>query len=226
MNKALYVLCAFLFMGPLFAQSLRFDQINVDNGLSQNTVNCMLKDAHGYLWIGTNDGLNKYDGYSIKTYKHQIGDSLSLANNKVYCLLEDRQGQLWVGTSNGISIYQKHSDQFLPAKHHPALENLKDYFIRSLFEDDLGNLWIGTLGQGLFRLAVSSNRLEQVPISHKQLAISDVSSILQGQNGAVWVATGAPGVFKFEVQSADYQFFHLKKVKVVLKVGRPYLKIV
>jgi hypothetical protein len=80
------------------AQSLRFERISVEHGLSHSTVNCILQDSKGFMWFGTDDGLNKYDGHSFIVYKHNPDDPQSLSHNQVWSLFEDSSGVLWVGT--------------------------------------------------------------------------------------------------------------------------------
>ena len=82
-------------------QHLRFERISLEQGLSQSTVFCMLQDSQGFLWFGTEDGLNKYDGYTFTVYKHDPEDPNSLGGNWIQAMLEDDSGMLWIGTSDG-----------------------------------------------------------------------------------------------------------------------------
>ena len=87
---------------PLSAgQHLRFDRISLEQGLSQSTVFCMIQDSQGFMWFGTEDGLNKYDGYSFTVYKHDPEDPNSLGGNWIQAILEDSSGTLWIGTREG-----------------------------------------------------------------------------------------------------------------------------
>lgn len=85
----------------IHSQSLTFNHLTVKDGLSNNEVNSIIQDKTGFIWMGTNDGLNIYNGYSFKTYRHIIKDSSSLSDNSIWCLLEDRSGFIWIGTKNG-----------------------------------------------------------------------------------------------------------------------------
>ncbi|HUW12684.1 MAG TPA: two-component regulator propeller domain-containing protein [Anaerolineae bacterium] len=82
--------------GPV--QNLRLERISVEHGLSHSTVNCILQDSKGFMWFGTDDGLNKYDGHSFTVYKHNPDDPRSLSHNQIWFLFEDSSGVLWVGT--------------------------------------------------------------------------------------------------------------------------------
>jgi len=85
--------------GSVQAQNKRFkfERISLDQGLSQSTVNCITQDKKGFMWFGTQDGLNRYDGYDFKVYKHHPNDPNSLSNNQIYAVYEDREGFLWIG---------------------------------------------------------------------------------------------------------------------------------
>src|SRR3990170_4947602 len=91
----------FLFSAICFSQEVKFSRIGSDQGLSQASVNCILQDSKGYMWFGTQDGLNKYDGYGMSVYKHDASDTNSLSSNYIECLYEDRKGIIWVGTREG-----------------------------------------------------------------------------------------------------------------------------
>src|SRR3989304_1778799 len=83
---------------PIYTQNIRFEQFNLEEGLSHSTVNAILQDRMGFLWIGTQDGLNRYDGYNFKVYKPDADDPTSLGDRWITSLAEDSQGYLWVGT--------------------------------------------------------------------------------------------------------------------------------
>ena len=93
--------------------AVRFERFTVDQGLSQNTVTQITQDSHGFLWVATRDGLNRYDGYNFKVYRHDPKDSSSLANSFIYAVFEDSQGQLWVGSRGGLHRYDRQNDTFI-----------------------------------------------------------------------------------------------------------------
>ncbi|MEL7118196.1 MAG: two-component regulator propeller domain-containing protein [Bacteroidota bacterium] len=210
MKKALLVLNLFIFLASLNAQMKRFDHLDVENGLSQNTVNCIFKDTRGYLWIGTNDGLNKYDGYSFKVYKNKVEDPFSLSNNKVYCMLEDKSGTLWIGTSNGLNVYNKNKDHFEALPGYPQAKNLNGHFIRSLFEDSKGVIWVGTLGQGLLKWSPNEQAFVKVPLKINPTdseGNNEISSIFEDQKGNFWVTSKSSGVFQLDRNSLQCRYF-------------------
>lgn len=93
-------------------RELRFTSINTNNGLSNNYVNCIMQDNMGFIWIGTMDGLNRFDGYNIKSFKKILGDNLSLTDNMIYDLYTDHKQQIWVGTQKGLCKYNQYHENF------------------------------------------------------------------------------------------------------------------
>ena len=85
--------------------SAHFERLSVEDGLSQSTVTCILQDRQGFLWFGTANGLNKYDGYSFEVFKTDLNDSNSLSGNHIIALCEDRESNLWIGTSAGLNKF-------------------------------------------------------------------------------------------------------------------------
>ena len=86
--------------------------LGIEHGLSNNAVNCIYQDHNGFMWFGTYDGLNRYDGYNFIVYRNELSDIGSLANNRVDCLTEDIHHRLWVGTRGGVCIYNNTNGQF------------------------------------------------------------------------------------------------------------------
>ena len=119
---------------------------NLGEALSQSTITAILQDWEGFLWFGTEDGLNRYDGYTIKTYYHIPGDSGSLGASLIKYLYEDSQGRLWVGTDQGgLNLFDREKECFVRYQHQPEHpESLMDNTIVYIYEDHLKLLWLIT----------------------------------------------------------------------------------
>ncbi|HZW03763.1 MAG TPA: two-component regulator propeller domain-containing protein, partial [Anaerolineaceae bacterium] len=127
------------------AQPVRFETIDVEDGLSQSTVWVILQDAQGFLWFGTDDGLNRYDGYAFEVYRHDADDPTTLRSNSVRSLFQDRAGNLWVGTIDGLDRFEAETQSFV--HYHDTPRDPEDSFgnsVLALLEDRQGNFWIGT----------------------------------------------------------------------------------
>lgn len=151
---AVYISLGIIYCIPTcFAQqNLHFDHLSLADGLSQSVVFTIFQDSRGFLWIGTQDGLNRYDGYNFKIYTHDPEDSTSLSDNHIGAIVEDHQGNLWVGTDNGLNKFDRNTDQFTRFFHNPQdPQSLSDNVIGSLFVDSQGILWIGGDNHGLNR---------------------------------------------------------------------------
>lgn len=143
-----WVLCSFgAFILPLAssAQALQFETFAVENGLSSNKVYSLLQDRRGFIWAGTRDGLNRFDGYRFIVYKSEQGNPNSLSNSQINALHEDREGQIWVGTHNGISVFDPRTERFKRHKHDPGNPtSITSNLIYCFWEDGNGDIWVGT----------------------------------------------------------------------------------
>jgi signal transduction histidine kinase/ligand-binding sensor domain-containing protein/DNA-binding response OmpR family regulator len=213
-------LCFFIILcaGPVLvghAQNRTFDHITIEKGLSQNTVNDILKDSRGFMWFATNDGLNRYNGYGIKVYRNDVLDSSSLSDNTIYCLLEDSHQNLWIGTrTGGLNYYSWHTDTFMHFRHEPDDEaSLGSNLVRCLFEDRDGRIWIGMLrGGGLGVLDPVQMSIRRIPLpaadsSTADAAHTNVHSIYQDKNGMLWLATDYHGLLAYDPLTGKFSHF-------------------
>ena len=175
----------------IHSQSLTFNHLTVKEGLSNNEVNSIIQDKAGFIWMGTNDGLNIYNGYSFKTYRHIIKDSTSLSDNSVWCLLEDRSGFIWIGTKNGkLNRFDPVKDIF---KHWVLPSDVvQENTIRILYEDHKGFIWIGTYKSGLYRFDPTTEEIKHWKSNagnRKSLSNNYVTGIIEDSNNDIWVST-------------------------------------
>ena len=128
-----------------YGKNVRFEQISLDEGLSQSVVNAILQDRQGFLWVGTDDGLNRYDGYGFKIYKPDTNNIFSISDRSITALAEDEQGNIWIGTrQGGLNRYDPVSGKFYHYFHDSKNnESITSNQISALEVDENG-LWIGT----------------------------------------------------------------------------------
>ncbi|RPI62588.1 MAG: hypothetical protein EHM44_06605, partial [Ignavibacteriales bacterium] len=145
----------FVFFSPIFLsiypqyRSLRFENLTIDDGLSNNSINCILQTSDGFLWIATKDGLNRYDGQNFKVYKNNPSKKKSLPENYVMSLLESKDGTFWVGTwGGGLCKFDQFDETFIRFDD----ESKDDDYIQCLYEDDANNIWYGTTNSGFIKL--------------------------------------------------------------------------
>ncbi|MBK7631225.1 MAG: hypothetical protein IPJ23_11095 [Ignavibacteriales bacterium] len=129
------IITGFYFQTEIFPQSITFNHLTVEDGLSNNDVNTLIQDRTGFIWFGTDDGLNRYDGYNFKVFRNIPNDSTSLSDNSIWALMEDSRGTIWIGTKDGILnqfdlVTEKFSRWVFKNKNGTTSS------ITALFEDD------------------------------------------------------------------------------------------
>ncbi len=191
---------------------IRFDHISIEQGLSQSTVGCILQDHKGFMWFGTEDGLNKYNGYTFTTFRHNPEDPNSISSNSIQCLHEDGRGMIWIGTiGGGLNKYDPQTDEFTHYMHDPAnVYSLISDQVLSIFEDRAGVLWVGT-DAGLEQFDETMERfthLQHNPHDARSLSEGSVLAINEDQEGTLWVATSRGGLDRFDAQ--DRKFDHYR----------------
>jgi ligand-binding sensor domain-containing protein len=152
----------------------RFEHITVDQGLSHSDAMCMAQDHDGFIWIGTNRGIDRYDGYGLKSYDLPINARSGQSGNRIATLLVAPNGQLWVGAENsGLSRYDADHDTFvplgtqaLPPAYRALGTRLAQADVKALTTDALGRLWVGTAQDGLFILSFDQ---QGQPLALRQL---------------------------------------------------------
>lgn len=142
--KQLFFILLHLFLlsglQPMQANDLHFRHYNNKNGLSHNTVYCSLQDKRGFMWFGTDDGLNRFDGYTFKVYRYNSHQPGSLPNNRIVSLFEDSSGRIWVCTYQGTCYYDYTTDTFMPLRLHPDSPATEQF--QAVQEDGRHHLWL------------------------------------------------------------------------------------
>lgn len=171
--------------GQLFAQnSLIFKRINVDNGLAQNTAMSILQDKKGEIWIGTFDGLSKFNGIEFNTYKNDSADPQSLSNNQVFKLMEDRNNNLWIGTLNGINRYNTNTNKFIRYK---LAGTSKKYPVLDIVQDKNGIIWAGTEA-GLYNYNPGKDASKTI-FSKTNICSDKIQCLYIDKQGRLWIGT-------------------------------------
>ncbi len=212
-------LCAAL---PAQGRSIHFKRISIDEGLSQNSIFSIIQDSKGFVWFGTQDGLNKYDGYKFTIYKPDPGMPDTLSHNLILTLCEDRSGMIWIGTGGGgLNRFDPKQEKFF---RYPTVANSPNHinsgFINDICLDSKGDLWIGT-GGGLSKLTRETKGDPQKPGSiiekittyrHDEgnpnsLGNDGISSIAEDNTGTIWIGTGGGGLDKFNRESETFTHY-------------------
>ncbi|MCP4542859.1 MAG: hypothetical protein GY832_37540 [Chloroflexi bacterium] len=195
-------------------QPITFERISLEQGLSQSSVHSILQDSQGFMWFGTRDGLNKYDGYTFTHYRHVPGDPNSLSHNDVRAIIEDQQGTLWIGTDGGgLNAFDRDTGQFVHYRAGQGSDNADDLsgdFVRAILQDRDGVVWIGTEG-GLSQFDLSTSQFTHYthdPDDPASLGHNDVRAMVEDEQGALWIGTDGGGLDRFERVSG--RFIHYR----------------
>ena len=201
--------CGICFSPSSYAQSVRFSAITTAEGLSQNTITALIQDTQGFLWIGTSDGLHRYDGYLLVDYKHLPNDSTSLVHNSITSLVEDKKGDIWVGTEKGVSKWIRSQNKFQQIKFQQT-GAIPHTNIHSLFKDKKDNIWVGSK-EGLSFYQSIKNEWVHFAANNQKLAILkdlSVSVITQDTKGNIWVGSDSLGLYRITLAQTNEQVKH------------------
>jgi signal transduction histidine kinase/ligand-binding sensor domain-containing protein/DNA-binding response OmpR family regulator len=175
-------------------RSLRVRHLTKAQGLAQSTVHALHQDALGYMWLGTQDGLDRYDGLSFRHFRHDKRDPGSISSNQIWALAEDGRGQLWAATDDGLNRYDPASGTFATFRHDASdPSSLAGNRVRALARDGNGWLWVGT-ADGLSNFDPTTGRAQNFrhdPAQAGSLSGSEVLSVHVDADGTVWAGTRA-----------------------------------
>lgn len=207
-----FFLCSF---AMTYAQKdIRFRHITINDGLSQSTVNCIYRDSRGFMWFGTEDGLNRYDGYQFIVFKSKGGDTTSISNNNIRCIFEDSNHNLWIGTSNGLNKYNRNHNTFNVFYHNQNNPNsLSDNYIWDIIEDSTGNLWIATKYNGLNRYNPKNGSFKhyKTQTSGNSITNNEITSLGIDAEKNLWIGTFGGGLNKMLFPQEEFISYQHKK---------------
>ncbi len=229
----------FLFLNQNFAQetTLKLDHISIDEGLSNSVINTIFQDSKGFLWFGTLDGLNKYDGYNFTVFKNDPSDSTSIKDNWIQSIIEDNRGQLWIATQRGgVFIYNRTKGTFANLKNNPKDSNsLLSNRVWALLKGDSSIIWIGS-SKGLDKYDTKSKRFTHFvnnPKDSTSISERAVNTLFKDEDGVLWIGTWGGGLNRLDKYSQTFIHFRYiadkasrngkNKIKVIKKLDNQTL---
>lgn len=168
-----------------------FEHLSVDQGLSQSSGRALMQDSRGFIWIGTEDGLNKYDGITFQIYRHDPSDSTSISSNFILRLHEDGLGSIWISTGRGLDKLDVNTNVF---QHYQNKLMPEDTEVRCMYEDHDGTLWIGT-NRGLNKFDRERDTFIHLTIDSSANSADLVRIVLEENSGVLWVVSGETGLY-------------------------------
>jgi signal transduction histidine kinase/ligand-binding sensor domain-containing protein/DNA-binding response OmpR family regulator len=214
MNPCRYLYCFLLLVTgiPVLAQrqNLKFKHLDINAGLSKNHVLCILQDSKGFMWFGTSDGLNKYDGYKFTIYNKDSKNQNSIGSNYIADIKEDAEGMIWIATrGGGLNRYDRTKDQFTRYTSQPGNDNsLSSDLLKSIAIDKSGLIWIATEDRGLNVFDTKKNRFTwyiHKAGDAKSIGTNIVQDVFIDHEDNTWVGTFGSGLLFFDRQSNSFQ---------------------
>ncbi|NDV81940.1 two-component regulator propeller domain-containing protein [Bacteroides sp. 51] len=199
-----------LFSFSLQAQTGRF--YSTDKELSNSLINKVYQDRKGFIWVATENGLNKFDGTRFSIYRHHALDSTSLKNNYVRSLYEDSYGNFWIGCINGLQLYDRATDSFSEIHLQRNDENVTPH-ITAIIERANGEIWMSTSGQGAISIRVNQTKTDKPFDVTVESGLSErisslfLNTIFEDSNQNLWIATEGKGLFRYSPETKELKNF-------------------
>ena len=212
---------------PAQSAQIRFDHLGLEQGLSQSTIFCALQDSKGFMWFGTNNGLNRYNGYQFTNYRHHPDDAESIAHDRITALTEDLKGRLWIGTQDGLSMLampQSQNRSFVNLTTDTlGNQQLPSQYIQALLVDQKGFLWIGT-PEGLLQMDVERNEITRYgknPNLATSLTNENISTLYEDRSERLWIGTNGGGLNRLNPARTTMAAYRWWKRCLVSSLQRP-----
>lgn len=194
--------------------NLEFAQISLDEGLSQAAVYAITQDQFGFMWFGTLDGLNRYDGYDITVFKHDPANKYSISGNRITALTIDAAGELWIGTgADGLNRYDPATESFSRYRHDPDnASSLSDDRVRAIYADAAGNLWVGTFASVLDQRIATADSFVHFPLDFNAAGFDNRKRVLtitadEENPGNLWIGTYGNGLVSFDIETDTFKYY-------------------
>lgn len=206
MNKLIYIVILLLFQLNIIAENYKFYTIN--DGLSSSQISYITQDSEGYIWIATEDGLNRFNGYDFTIFRNVPGDTSSIPHNHVRCIFEDDEKRLWVATIGGLSIYDKSSNTFHPYRiysYDKSEEYIQFYYI---MQDKEGYIWIAASGKGVIRLNPNDGKCQYFNTTNSDICSDHINIIYEDYFGNIWFGSGQNGISIYNVSNGVFRTYN------------------
>ncbi|MBN2892016.1 MAG: SpoIIE family protein phosphatase [Bacteroidales bacterium] len=198
----------------IFAQNIDFQQYTKQDGLSQSVIICSFQDSYGFLWFGTQNGLNRFDGYEFKTFLHDPFDSTTISNNWIFSIIEDNNSDLWIGTKDGLNKLNRKTGKFERILYKSKVETESKDITYGLFKTQNGDILIN---DELFFYRYNSEKNEFKRYQNKlcnDFSVKDFTlPIIEDRNGFIWIAT-TQGLAKYNPENNYFKNFTIENKKI------------
>ncbi len=228
-SKRFLVIFCFFISSTCFGQfnNLKFENLDTYNGLSSSTCSEIFQDKEGFLWFGTIDGLNKYNGHEFEIFRSELNNQKTISNNRINAIEEDSEGNLWIGTNNGLNLYNKQTNAFTRISLYSqlSLANSSQKIINDLlFDDTTQKLWVAT-NNGIVKIALGDHSANTKNYEYSyylkdqtnpnSLDDNIVNVILKDRDKKIWIGTNGQNLNKYNPVKDNFE-------RVRIENQRPY----
>lgn len=223
--KSLFLLSfiLLLYFTEIYSQAIQVDKISISEGLSSGSLRQTMQDSYGLIWIATDDGLNVYDGYSVKVYKNIPGNPKSVLSNNIWAIREDKNGNIWIATEEGVSRYLRDENQFV---NYETSDMVKANFVAQsrityLFIDSKDEIWASTVTNDFLRYNRKSDNWDKPEILLSDSTFFNTTArvaypIAEDRDGKIWAGSHAFGLIYFD---SNEQVF--KQAEIIRRKSTP-----
>jgi len=218
MLKHIYLTISIILLAiNIFSQeNYVFEHFSIPEGLSNPIVHSILQDRYGFLWVGTADGLNRYDGYEFKIYKNDPDDPKSLpAGGAIWALAEDHDGNLWIGGQNILVKYDRKNDNFIPIQLDLSLVNAPNPLVCKILVDSKNRIWVSTRRNGIHLIdpeTISTTALRFFDINEKEITPNASFSIIETHQEEILISDFSNGVLRYNEKENWFEVFDIPKL--------------
>ena len=212
--KTLFLSLLFLLPSTSFAQydHIAFRHLTIDDGISSGSVGCIFKDSKEFMWFGTNEGLNRYDGHTITVFKNDPNSEKTISNNYITAIFEDSKNRIWIGTRAGLNLYEWETETFFTYQDTINDVYLKNIVVSNLGEDSNGIIWV-TGYPGFFKFDTDNEEIINYrPDQNKPYSIAQdwTAGMYIGQNDKIWIGHDGFGLSEFNISDEKFVNYRFK----------------
>ena len=191
---------------PFFSKAQSKNFFDYNEGLSNSLINKIYQDKMGFIWVATEDGLNRFDGVHFKTFFADENDNNSLKNNFVTTLAEDQKGNLWVGQINGLQVYDPETESFTEIELYASDERIH-LFISSILVASNGDIWMTSSGYGLIRYDHTTGEIDYNTELNKKLNSLYLRYVFEDSDGVLWIGSDSDGLNSYDLRTGEINLF-------------------
>ena len=209
--------------------NFRFEHMGSGDGLSQVNVNCIIQDSHGFMWVGTRNGLNRYDGYKFLTFRNDPKNEFSISNNVITDIIEGKNGDIWVATQYGLNKYCPKNGKFTRYTHSLLSNSIASNIINRLALNDDGNLWVASQNSGLELMDIRKGIFIHHSHSDRDsnsIADNNVKTVFIDDQHRIWVGTAKGGLGRYDIKTNKFTSYKYQASGTAAVMGNSAVCIV